>query len=397
MSWNGSGTFNRSFSWQADKAAGLNISSSRMDSDTNDLASNGFGNCLTRDGQGSASANLPMNGFRHTGVANGSARTDYAALGQLQDGLTNWTIAGGSSDAITATYTPALTTLVEGQLCFVRAIAANATTTPTFSPNGLTAHTITKAGGQPLAVGDIAGNRYEMILRYNSTGVNQWELMNPSNVAALQGTATTGDIKPTFKASADPGWLMLNDSTMGSAASGASSSSDANQALFIVLFNNISDTSCPLLTSTGSATTRAAQGTAAAAWAANCRMTLPKALGRALAAAGSGSGLTARALGSTTGNETATLATANLPPYTPSVSLSGGQIQLGWATNNANWGGGSNQTVTALANVGTGNTLTITTSNGFTLPTVNVGAQGGTSTPFGLMQPTFFTNFMIKL
>ncbi|WP_407122654.1 hypothetical protein [Bradyrhizobium sp. STM 3561] len=91
------------------------------------------------------------------------------------------------------------------------------------------------------------------------------------------------------------------------------------------------------------------------------------------------------------------MATANLPPYTPSVSLSGGQIQFGWGLNNANWGPGTSQTVTSIANVGSGNTLTITTSNGFTLPTVNVGAQGGTSTPFGIMQPSAFVNFMIKL
>lgn len=84
MPWTGSGVFNRLFSWQADKAAGINISSSRMDSDTNDIVSSGLGNCLTRDGQGQPTANLPMAGFKHTNVANGSAATDYVAVGQLQ-------------------------------------------------------------------------------------------------------------------------------------------------------------------------------------------------------------------------------------------------------------------------------------------------------------------------
>ena len=58
-----------------------------MDTDTGDITTNGLGNCLTRDGQGQPTANLPMAGFRHPGVANGVARTDYAALGQAQDGL----------------------------------------------------------------------------------------------------------------------------------------------------------------------------------------------------------------------------------------------------------------------------------------------------------------------
>src|SRR5215471_21453997 len=82
MPWNGAGGFARIYSWVADKAAGLNSSSARMDADSNDIAANGFGNCLTRDGQGQPTANLPMANFRHTGVANGIARTDYASLGQ---------------------------------------------------------------------------------------------------------------------------------------------------------------------------------------------------------------------------------------------------------------------------------------------------------------------------
>lgn len=82
--WTGAGTFARLYSWVADAAAGIDISSSRMDADTNLITTVGFDNCLTRDGQGSATANQPMNGFRHTGVGNGVAATDYVAMGQLQ-------------------------------------------------------------------------------------------------------------------------------------------------------------------------------------------------------------------------------------------------------------------------------------------------------------------------
>src|SRR5258708_1401423 len=163
MSWNGSGSFSRLFSWVADKTAGLDISSSRMDADSNDIASNGFGNCLTRDGQGSATGNLPMNNFKFTGLGNGSARTDSIALGQVQDGNLNWVAAGGSADGLTATYSPAVTTLVDGQLFFVRASAPNATTTPTFAPNGLTPRTITKGGGAALTVSDIPFNLAEIV------------------------------------------------------------------------------------------------------------------------------------------------------------------------------------------------------------------------------------------
>jgi hypothetical protein len=190
MSWNGAGNFNRIYSWVADKAAGLNISSTRIDADSNDIAANGFGNCLTRDGQGQPTANLPMANFRHTGVANGIARTDYASLGQTEDGVINWAVAAGTADAITATYAPAITTLVEGQLCFVRATAANTTAAPTFAPNGLTARTITRAGGGALTAGDIPGALAEIVLRYNLANT-RWELVNPATLAPAANSITS--------------------------------------------------------------------------------------------------------------------------------------------------------------------------------------------------------------
>ncbi len=131
--------------------------------------------------------------FRHTGVADGVARTDYASLGQSQDGKINWVAAGGTGDAIAATYVPAITALVDGQFCFVRAGAANTLTNPTFAPNGLTAHTITKIGGTALLAGDIFGANHELILRYNLANT-RWELYNPAgstfNAATFNGLAT---------------------------------------------------------------------------------------------------------------------------------------------------------------------------------------------------------------
>jgi microcystin-dependent protein len=187
MSWNGAGSFNRLYSWVADKAAGLNISSVRMDADSNDIAANGFGNCLTRDGQGQPTANLPMANFRHTGVGNGVARTDYAAVGQVQDNIINWAVAAGTSDALTATLAPPIATLADGQLVYLRASGANATVAPTFAPNGLAAHPITRAGGSALNVGDVPGALAEIILRYNATST-RWELLNPATVTMTGNT-----------------------------------------------------------------------------------------------------------------------------------------------------------------------------------------------------------------
>lgn len=83
MSWNGAGQFVRNFSWVNDAANNIPITATRVDSDTNDITGNGFGNTLTRDGQGSATANLPMNGFKHTNCAVGVNPTDYATMAQI--------------------------------------------------------------------------------------------------------------------------------------------------------------------------------------------------------------------------------------------------------------------------------------------------------------------------
>lgn len=90
--------------------------------------------------------------------------------------------AGGSSDIITATYTPSVTSLISGLTLYVRAATANTTTTPTFSPNSLTAKTIVKGNNQALVAGDIAGAGHILILQYDATN-GVWELANPQNSA----------------------------------------------------------------------------------------------------------------------------------------------------------------------------------------------------------------------
>ena len=93
-----------------------------------------------------------------------------------------WAVAGGTADAITTTNVPALSSLADGQLVFFRASAANATATPTFAPDGITAYTITRKGGVALIKGDIPGALAECILRYNLANT-RWELLNPQAIA----------------------------------------------------------------------------------------------------------------------------------------------------------------------------------------------------------------------
>lgn len=147
-------------------------------------------------------------GYSATAASNNSAAPDGAPENMAPSGL-NDTIrkvmanlaefviaptAGGTADALTVTPTNAVAALVDGMIMFVRAAAANATTTPTFAPSGLTARAITKNGGSALAVGDIAGAGHVLALQYQASGT-KWELLNPKVGSSLEGLlTTTGDI-----------------------------------------------------------------------------------------------------------------------------------------------------------------------------------------------------------
>lgn len=188
MAFNGSGTFVRLYNWVNDAAANIKIRADRMDAEMDGFAT-GLSTAITKNGQTTITANLPMSTYRHTGVGAAVNRTDYARTGEVQDGSINWVDGGGTADAITAAYSIPLTALVDGQLCYVRATAANATTTPTFSPSGLTARTIVKNGGQALVAGDIAGDGHELVLRYLLAST-RWELLNPSGAGFVTPAGT---------------------------------------------------------------------------------------------------------------------------------------------------------------------------------------------------------------
>lgn len=91
--------------------------------------------------------------------------------------------ATGTVDAITATYTTP-PTLSDLQVVTLISSGANTSTTPSFAPNSLTAHTITARGGAALVAGDTGAAGYLMILEYNLANT-RWELANPAKVRLI--------------------------------------------------------------------------------------------------------------------------------------------------------------------------------------------------------------------
>lgn len=87
-------------------------------------------------------------------------------------------VAGGTADAITADFTPNVA-LTNGTTVIVRAGATNATTTPTFAPDGLTAKTIVKGNNLALVAGDIAGAGHWLEMNFDTT-LDKWVLQNPA-------------------------------------------------------------------------------------------------------------------------------------------------------------------------------------------------------------------------
>ncbi|WVR18281.1 tail collar domain [Bordetella phage PY223] len=119
----------------------------------------------------------------------------------------------------------------------------------------------------------------------------------------------TGDVKLTMLPTPEAGWISCNDGTIGNAGSSASTRANADcEALFTLLWNNVSNTYAPVSGGRGAS--------AAADWAADKTIGLTKMLGRALGVAGAGASLTARALGQTVGAETHTLSQSEMPSHT---------------------------------------------------------------------------------
>ena len=107
--------------------------------------------------------------------------------------------AGGTSEALTASYTPSITALVNGMVVFVRAASANTTTVPTFAANGTAAKAIVKGANAALAAGDIAGAGHWLELQYD-LALDKWVLQNPAafgRLLAVRVFTASGTYTPT--------------------------------------------------------------------------------------------------------------------------------------------------------------------------------------------------------
>jgi uncharacterized protein YjbI with pentapeptide repeats len=243
MSFNGSGTFVINSTGQP-VVANTVISATVFNALTADLAS-GLTNCITKDGQSTPTANIPMGSNKITGLANGTLIGDAANLGQVQSTVAKLISITGT-DTVLGTMSPTLTAYAAGQLFYFIASGAN-TGAVTLNIDGLGAKAITRDGSTALAAGDINsgeivvviydGTRFQMINAANSFG-------NTTINGTLTVTGNTGlqaNVSVTSALSVGGTFAVTGAATLGStlAVTGKSdlptvSTASANAAVAVI-------------------------------------------------------------------------------------------------------------------------------------------------------------------
>jgi len=196
MSFNGSGTFVVNSAGQP-VVTGTTITSTAFNLLTADLAT-GLTTTLTKDGQSTPTANIPMGSFKLTGLANGTAAADAVRMSQLQSNGANYITVAGTADVITGGVTPALTAYAAGNE-FVFVVGSTNTTSVTLNVDGLGAKAITKDGTGALTAGDLTagdvalvvydGTRFQLVSA--SYGVSSWA---GGTTGLTPASATTGAV-----------------------------------------------------------------------------------------------------------------------------------------------------------------------------------------------------------
>jgi hypothetical protein len=244
----------------------------------------------------------------------------------------------------------------------------------------------------------------------NSAGVTQVAADNILVVGASSGSGgggsvdattvlATGDLKVKYGTGTLSGFVRANGRTIGSATSGATERANSDtQTLFEYLW--AADANLSVSTGRG--------GSANADWVANKTIALPDWRGRAMAglddmgnsAAGRLSatyfGTAATALGAAGGAESKTLLTANLPPYTPSGSVSNGTITLTVSGVPA-WGSTTVITTGSSGVSAAGGTVGAISVSQAASSFTGTAAAGQISTPFAVASPMMLATIYVKL
>jgi hypothetical protein len=223
MSYNGTGTFNINTTGQP-VVTGTVISSTAFNALTADLAT-GLTTALTKDGQTTPTANIPMGTFKITGLGAGTVATDAAQYGQLQANATTIATVTGT-DTLAGSLTPALTAYATGNLFSFVATGTN-TGAATININSLGAKSITKSGTTALVAGDIVSGQVYLI-EYDGT---RFQLINPSITSGTVSTISFGSTGLTPSTATNGAVTVAGTLAIANGGTGANTLAGANIAV----------------------------------------------------------------------------------------------------------------------------------------------------------------------
>jgi len=237
MSFNGSGTFQINTAGQP-VVTGTTITSTAFNALTADLAT-GLSTCITKDGQTTPTANIPMGNNKVTGMAAGTAATDAANLSQAQSTATKLLSVSGT-DTITASGSPTIAAYSSGAMYYFSPANTN-TSSVTINIDSLGAKAITKNGSSALIAGDLTAGRLAVIV-YDGT---QFQLVG---TASLGNISISGNTITTTNTNGDlildpngTGVVLVNCTTSdwGAGSAAMEVKSDSSGKLYPIILESV--------------------------------------------------------------------------------------------------------------------------------------------------------------
>ncbi|OFX00874.1 MAG: hypothetical protein A3E78_09285 [Alphaproteobacteria bacterium RIFCSPHIGHO2_12_FULL_63_12] len=187
--WDGAGNFALDYDWTDDAAAGTKILASRHDTQDETIRA-GIEACVAKNGENTATANLPMGGFKHTGAGVASANGHYVRYDEFSVEHADAGTHKSVSLSVSAAATPVAKTAYEDSI--VKAwLKQGGTTTPTITDDvRISSITDTAVGDRrPAFATNMASADYALLINTESGGT---AATGRVGMPLLSAQATTG-------------------------------------------------------------------------------------------------------------------------------------------------------------------------------------------------------------